>query len=70
MLPVLEAIPPQLNGWALRTALDAMSDVELTPLGMEVARVLLLGSAVNDVVRAHGPSKLARIRAMTRSHRG
>ena len=44
MFSVLDAIPPQLNAWALKTALEAMSDVELTPLGMEVARVFLLGT--------------------------
>jgi len=69
MFTVLDAIPPQLNSWALRTAVEAMSDVELTPLGMEVARVFLLGSAVNDVVRDHAPAKLARIRAMARIRR-
>ena len=69
MFLVLDAIPPQLNGWALRTALEAMSDVELTPLGMEVARVFLLGGAVNEVVREHAPAKLARIRAMSPSRR-
>jgi hypothetical protein len=43
-----------------------MSDEELTPRGWEVARVFLVGSAVNDVVRDHAPAKLARIRAMSR----
>jgi hypothetical protein len=69
MFSLLDSLPPQLNSWALRTALDAMSDEELTPLGMEVARVFLLGSAVNEVVRDHGPAKLARIRRMTRRRR-
>jgi hypothetical protein len=66
MFSVLDAIPPQLNSWTLRTALDAISDVEFTPLGLEVARVLLLGAAINEAVGVHAPGKLARIRAMTR----
>jgi hypothetical protein len=66
MFSVLDALPPQLNGWALREALEAMSDEHLTPLGMDVARVFLLGSAVNEAARNHGPAKLARVREMTR----
>jgi hypothetical protein len=66
MFSVLDALPPQLNGWALETALEAVSDEDLTPLGMDVARVFLLGSAINEVVRVHAPTKLARIRRMAR----
>jgi hypothetical protein len=69
MFSVLDALPPQLNGWALRVALEAMSDERLTPLGMDVARVFLLGSAVNEASRDHAPAKLARIREMTRRRR-
>jgi hypothetical protein len=69
MFCVLDALPPQLNGWLLRTALDAMSDEDLTPLGMDVARVFLLGSAINEVVRDYAPTKLARIRRMARRRR-
>jgi hypothetical protein len=65
MFSVLDALPPQLNGWALRAALEAMSDEELTPLGMDIARVFLLGSAVNEAARDHAPAKLARVREMT-----
>jgi SEC-C motif len=69
MFAVLDALPPQLNGWALRTALDATSDEDLTPIGMDVARVFLLVSAVNEVVREHAPAKLDRIRSLTRRRR-
>ena len=69
MFSVLEALPPQLNGWALRTAIEAMSDEDLTPLGIEVARVFMLASAVNEAAREHAPTKLARIRRMARRHR-
>jgi hypothetical protein len=69
MFSVLDALPPQLNGWALRAALEAMSGEQLTPLGIEVARVFLLASAVNDMARDHAPAKLARIREMTRKRR-
>lgn len=50
MLFVLELLPPQLIDWALRQALEAVSDEELTPLGVEVARVILLAVAVTDLV--------------------
>ena len=69
MFSVLEALPPQLNGWALRTAIEAMSDEDLTPLGIEVARVFMLASAVNEAAREDAPTKLARIRRMARRHR-
>jgi hypothetical protein len=69
MFSVLDALPPQLNGWALRTAIQAMSDEDLTPIGIEVARVFMLASAVNEAAREHTPTKLARIRWMARRRR-
>ena len=69
MFRVLDALPPQLNAWALRTALEAVSDEDLTPLGMDVARVFLLGSAINEVARDNAPAKLAGIRRMARRWR-
>jgi SEC-C motif len=50
MMLVLEALPPQLTEWAMRQSFDAVSDEELTPFGVELARVILLAGVVVDLV--------------------
>ncbi len=56
MMLVLEALPPQLTEWAIRQSLDAVSDEEPTPLGFELARVIVLaGAVVNLVGDLHAP---------------
>jgi len=63
MLFALDALPPQLAGWALQQALDAATDEEPTPLGVELARVLLLAGAVLEVIgetRESSPGRLRR----------
>ena len=50
MFAVLDALPPPLTEWALREAIGAVSDEELTPLGIDVARVVLLAGVVTDLV--------------------
>ena len=46
----LEALPPPLYEWAIRQSLDAVSDEDVTPFGLEVARILLLAGTVVDLV--------------------
>lgn len=50
ILLALEVLPPQLYEWAIRQSLDGVSDEDMTPFGMEVARVLLLAGTVVDLV--------------------
>lgn len=50
MYLALEALPPPLYEWAIQQSLDAVSDEDVTPFGLEVARVLLLTGTVVDLV--------------------
>ncbi len=50
MLCVLELVPPQLIDWVLRQALEVVADEDLTPLGIEFARVILVAGSVADLV--------------------
>ena len=50
MYLVLEALPPPFYEWAIRQSLDAVSDGDVTPFGLEVARILLLAGTVVDLV--------------------
>lgn len=50
ILLALEVLPPQLYEWAIRQSLDGVSDEDMTPFGMEVARILILAGSVVDLV--------------------
>jgi hypothetical protein len=50
MLLALEVLPPQLYEWAIQQSLGGVSDEDMTPFGLEVARVLLLAGTVADLV--------------------
>jgi hypothetical protein len=50
MYLALEALPPPLYEWAIRQSLGAVSDEDVTPFGLEVARILLLAGTVVDLV--------------------
>lgn len=62
MMLVLEALPPQMAEWALRQSLEAVSDEEMTPLGAELARVILLAGSVLDLVGDLGAPRQGRLR--------
>lgn len=47
---VLERLPPELSGWAMRQSLAAVSDEQLTPLGVDIARVVLAIGTVVELV--------------------
>jgi hypothetical protein len=58
----LEVLPPQLYEWAIRQSLDAVSGEDLTPFGIEVARILLLAGTVVDLVGDLGAPRRGRLK--------
>ena len=59
MLLALEVLPPQLYEWAIQQSLGGVSDEEMTPFGLEVARLLLLAGTVVDLaVDFRAPKRL------------
>ncbi len=50
MYLALEALPPPLYEWAIQQSLDGVSGEDVTPFGLDVARVLLLAGTVVDLV--------------------
>lgn len=50
VLLALEVLPPQLYEWAIQQSLCGVSDEDMTPFSMEVARILLLAGTVVDLV--------------------
>ena len=55
---VLDRVPPELCDWVVRQSLEAVSDEELTPLGIDVVRLIALAGTVVELVG--DPRKLKR----------
>lgn len=64
LLLALEVLPPQLYEWAIRQSLDGVSDEDMTPFGMEVARILLLAGTVVDLVGDLNAPRHGRLRGI------
>lgn len=47
---VLERLPPELSSWAMKQSLVAVSDEQLTPLGVDLARVIVAMGTVVELV--------------------
>lgn len=62
MMFVLDSLPPQLAGWAIGQSFAVVSDEELTPLGVELARLVLLAGAVVDLTGDLGAANQGRLR--------
>lgn len=62
LLLALEVLPPQLYEWAIQQSLGGVSDEEMTPFGVEIARVLLLAGAVVELVGDLRAPKRGRLR--------
>jgi hypothetical protein len=62
---VLDGLPPELCDWVVRESLEAVSDEDLTPLGIEVVGLIALASSVLELVgdpRALKPRRRVRLR--------
>lgn len=47
---VLDRVPPELCDWVVRQSLEAVSDKELTPLGIDVVSLIAVATSVFDLV--------------------